>query len=159
VRLQRTRLALFWNHRQEGRGVFSISTTRDAAGVETAEDPAHSANSFSQARPAGREPPVSAWSNGGIGAQILIDLGLKDIRVLTNHEKVVALEATASHHRPVPLRIETPKPTHRLVMQDCNSYGYQLLFCSGGLAVDRWTLTQPISRRSNIFAFIEALRT
>ena len=47
----------------------------------------------------------------GIGAQILIDLGLKDIRVLTNHpKKVVALEGYGiTIADQVPLRIEQPK--------------------------------------------------
>src|SRR6266581_390542 len=51
----------------------------------------------------------------GIGAQILIDLGLKDIRVLTNHpKKVVALEGYGIRIADqVPLRIEQPKPTHQ----------------------------------------------
>ena len=46
----------------------------------------------------------------GIGAQILIDLGLKDIRVLTNHpKKVVALEGYGIRIADqVPLRIEAP---------------------------------------------------
>ncbi|PYT67399.1 MAG: bifunctional 3,4-dihydroxy-2-butanone-4-phosphate synthase/GTP cyclohydrolase II, partial [Acidobacteria bacterium] len=47
----------------------------------------------------------------GIGAQILIDLGLRDIRVLTNHpKKVVALEGYGiTIADQVPLRIEAPK--------------------------------------------------
>src|SRR6266566_2516883 len=53
----------------------------------------------------------------GIGAQILIDLGLKDIRVLTNHpKKVVALEGYGIRIADqVPLRIEQPKPTHQVL--------------------------------------------
>ena len=48
----------------------------------------------------------------GIGAQILIDLGLKDIRILTNHpKKVVALEGYGiTIADQVPLRIAEPKP-------------------------------------------------
>jgi 3,4-dihydroxy 2-butanone 4-phosphate synthase / GTP cyclohydrolase II len=51
----------------------------------------------------------------GIGAQILIDLGLKDIRVLTNHpKKVVALEGYGiTIADQVPLRIDQKKPTHQ----------------------------------------------
>jgi 3,4-dihydroxy 2-butanone 4-phosphate synthase / GTP cyclohydrolase II len=51
----------------------------------------------------------------GIGAQILIDLGLKDIRVITNHpKKVVALEGYGIRIADqVPLRIAAPKPTHQ----------------------------------------------
>jgi 3,4-dihydroxy 2-butanone 4-phosphate synthase/GTP cyclohydrolase II len=51
----------------------------------------------------------------GIGAQILIDLGLKDIRVLTNHpKKVVALEGYGiTIADQVPLRIEHPRLTHQ----------------------------------------------
>src|SRR5713101_8105931 len=53
----------------------------------------------------------------GIGAQILIDLGLKDIRVLTNHpKKVVALEGYGIRIADqVPLRVEQPKPTHQVL--------------------------------------------
>jgi 3,4-dihydroxy 2-butanone 4-phosphate synthase / GTP cyclohydrolase II len=58
----------------------------------------------------------------GIGAQILIDLGLRDIRVLTNHpKKVVALEGYGiSIAEQVPLRVDQPKPgaprpTHQLL--------------------------------------------
>src|SRR5207247_3547884 len=52
----------------------------------------------------------------GIGAQILIDLGLKDIRVLNNHpKKVVALEGYAIRiPDQVPLGIDQPKPTHQM---------------------------------------------
>jgi 3,4-dihydroxy 2-butanone 4-phosphate synthase/GTP cyclohydrolase II len=51
----------------------------------------------------------------GIGAQILIDLGLKDIRVLTNHpKKVVALEGYGIRIADqVPLRVETRRETHQ----------------------------------------------
>ena len=47
----------------------------------------------------------------GIGAQILIDLGLKDIRVVTNHpKKVVALEGYGIRIADqVPLNLSTPK--------------------------------------------------
>ena len=53
----------------------------------------------------------------GIGAQILIDLGLKDIRVVTNHpKKVVALEGYGIRIADqVPLNLSTPKPTHQLL--------------------------------------------
>jgi 3,4-dihydroxy 2-butanone 4-phosphate synthase/GTP cyclohydrolase II len=51
----------------------------------------------------------------GIGAQILIDLGLKDIRVVTNHpKKVVALEGYGIRIADqVPLKLTSPKPTHQ----------------------------------------------
>jgi 3,4-dihydroxy 2-butanone 4-phosphate synthase/GTP cyclohydrolase II len=51
----------------------------------------------------------------GIGAQILIDLGLKDIRVITNHpKKVVALEGYGIRIADqVPLNLSIPKPTHQ----------------------------------------------
>jgi 3,4-dihydroxy 2-butanone 4-phosphate synthase/GTP cyclohydrolase II len=51
----------------------------------------------------------------GIGAQILIDLGLTDIRVVTNHpKKVVALEGYGIRIADqVPLQLSTPKPTHQ----------------------------------------------
>jgi 3,4-dihydroxy 2-butanone 4-phosphate synthase/GTP cyclohydrolase II len=53
----------------------------------------------------------------GIGAQILIDLGLKDIRVLTNHpRKVVALEGFGiTIADQVPLPLESPKLSHQLL--------------------------------------------
>ncbi len=53
----------------------------------------------------------------GIGAQILIDLGLKNIRVLTNHpKKVVALEGYGiTIADQVPLRIESSKPSHQVL--------------------------------------------
>jgi 3,4-dihydroxy 2-butanone 4-phosphate synthase/GTP cyclohydrolase II len=54
----------------------------------------------------------------GIGAQILIDLGLKDIRVLTNHpRKVVALEGygiTIADQVPIPLPAAS-KPSHQVL--------------------------------------------
>jgi 3,4-dihydroxy 2-butanone 4-phosphate synthase / GTP cyclohydrolase II len=51
----------------------------------------------------------------GIGAQVLIDLGLKDIRVVTNHpKKVVALEGYGIRIADqVPLNLHLPKPTHQ----------------------------------------------
>jgi 3,4-dihydroxy 2-butanone 4-phosphate synthase / GTP cyclohydrolase II len=51
----------------------------------------------------------------GTGAQILIDLGLKDIRVVTNHpKKVVALEGYGIRIADqVPLDLSTAKPTHQ----------------------------------------------
>jgi 3,4-dihydroxy 2-butanone 4-phosphate synthase / GTP cyclohydrolase II len=53
----------------------------------------------------------------GIGAQILIDLGLRDIRVLTNHpKKVVALEGYGiTIADQVPLRIEQARKTHQVL--------------------------------------------
>jgi len=49
----------------------------------------------------------------GIGAQILIDLGLRDIRVLTNHpKKVVALDGYGiCIAEQVPLNLGTPART------------------------------------------------
>ncbi|HTZ49204.1 MAG TPA: 3,4-dihydroxy-2-butanone-4-phosphate synthase [Verrucomicrobiae bacterium] len=51
----------------------------------------------------------------GTGAQILIDLGLQDIRVVTNHpKKVVALEGYGIRIADqVPLDLTTPKTTHQ----------------------------------------------
>ena len=54
----------------------------------------------------------------GIGAQILIDLGLKSLRVLTNHpKKVVALEGYGlTIAEQVPIKIEsTRKRTHQVL--------------------------------------------
>src|SRR6202142_4490923 len=51
----------------------------------------------------------------GIGAQILIDLGLQDIRIITNHpKKVVALDGYGIRIADqVPLQLTSPKPTHQ----------------------------------------------
>jgi 3,4-dihydroxy 2-butanone 4-phosphate synthase/GTP cyclohydrolase II len=51
----------------------------------------------------------------GIGAQVLIDLGLKDIRVITNHpKKVVALEGYGIRIADqVPLEFTSPRATHQ----------------------------------------------
>jgi len=56
----------------------------------------------------------------GIGVQILLDLGLTTVRVLTNHpRKVVALDGyglSIAAQVPIPTsRTETPKPTHQLL--------------------------------------------
>jgi len=53
----------------------------------------------------------------GTGAQILIDLGLKDIRVVTNHpKKVVALEGYGIRIADqVPLVLTAPKLTHQVL--------------------------------------------
>ena len=53
----------------------------------------------------------------GIGAQILIDLGLRRIRVLTNHpRKVVALEGYGLEIADqVPLAIDTSKQSHQVI--------------------------------------------
>jgi 3,4-dihydroxy 2-butanone 4-phosphate synthase/GTP cyclohydrolase II len=51
----------------------------------------------------------------GIGAQILIDLGLKSLRVLTNHpRKVVALEGYGlTIAAQIPVLLDSKKPTHQ----------------------------------------------
>ena len=51
----------------------------------------------------------------GIGAQILSDLGLTTLRVLTNHpRKLVALEGYGLRiAEQVPIPIGTPRPTHQ----------------------------------------------
>jgi 3,4-dihydroxy 2-butanone 4-phosphate synthase/GTP cyclohydrolase II len=51
----------------------------------------------------------------GIGAQILIDLGLKSLRVMTNHpKKVVALDGYGLHiTEQVPIPVQSEKPTHQ----------------------------------------------
>jgi len=54
----------------------------------------------------------------GIGVQILLDLGLTKVRVLTNHpRKVVALDGyglTIAAQVPIPIGMtETRKPTHQ----------------------------------------------
>ena len=53
----------------------------------------------------------------GIGAQILIDLGLRRIRVLTNHpRKVVALEGYGLEIADqVPLAIDSSKESHEVI--------------------------------------------
>ena len=72
----------------------------------------------------------------GIGAQILIDLGLKDIRVLTNHpKKVVALEGYGIRIADqVPLRIEAasanaPSDLRRSLPCSCRTVGPGLAAC------------------------------
>ncbi len=75
----------------------------------------------------------------GIGAQILIDLGLRRIRVLTNHpRKVVALEGYGLEIADqVPLAIEPAKRGHQVfrdsplcVLRDCSDDAQQTAFRS-----------------------------
>jgi 3,4-dihydroxy 2-butanone 4-phosphate synthase / GTP cyclohydrolase II len=93
-----------------GRG-FQIEAPREA---ETAELPRirfHAREEVEQ--DLGRQRLVQRES--GIGAQILIDLGLRRIRVLTNHpRKVVALEGYGLEIADqVPLAIDAAKFTHQ----------------------------------------------
>lgn len=55
------------------------------------------------------------WRESGVGSQILIDLGLKTIRVLTNHpRKLAALEGYGLEiAEQVPLTLTTRKPSHQ----------------------------------------------
>jgi 3,4-dihydroxy 2-butanone 4-phosphate synthase / GTP cyclohydrolase II len=104
---------------KEGRGVFLyLHHTGRGFGIEVSEEPGilpqihfHSRGQLD--REPARQRMVQHES--GIGAQILIDLGLKDIRVLTNHpKKVVALEGYGIRIADqVPLHVESRHPTHQ----------------------------------------------
>jgi 3,4-dihydroxy 2-butanone 4-phosphate synthase/GTP cyclohydrolase II len=106
---------------KEGRGVFLyLHHTGRGFGIEAADTAAGGLPQihFHQRGQIDREPARQRMvqHESGIGAQILIDLGLKDIRVLTNHpKKVVALEGYGIRIADqVPLQIEAPKrPTHQ----------------------------------------------
>jgi 3,4-dihydroxy 2-butanone 4-phosphate synthase/GTP cyclohydrolase II len=93
-----------------GRG-FSVETASEAGALPQIH--------FHKRGQLDREPARQRMvqHESGIGAQILIDLGLKDIRVLTNHpKKVVALEGYGIRIADqVPLRIEQPKLTHQVL--------------------------------------------
>jgi len=104
---------------KEGRGVFLyLHHTGRGFCVDTPEEPGalpqiHLHRRGQLDREPARQRMVQHES--GIGAQILIDLGLRDIRVLTNHpKKVVALEGYGiTIADQVPLRVEQLKPTHQ----------------------------------------------
>ena len=104
---------------REDRGVFLyLHHTGRGFGIESSGDPgALPQIHFHSRGQLDREPARQRMvqHESGIGAQILIDLGLKDIRVITNHpKKVVALEGYGIRIADqVPLRIETPRPTHQ----------------------------------------------
>ena len=106
---------------KEGRGVFLyLHHTGRGFSVDLAEEPGtlpqiHIHKRGQLDREPARQRMVQHES--GIGAQILIDLGLKGIRVLTNHpKKVVALEGYGiSIADQVPLCIDSRRPTHQVL--------------------------------------------
>jgi 3,4-dihydroxy 2-butanone 4-phosphate synthase / GTP cyclohydrolase II len=104
---------------KENRGVFLyLHHTGRGFSVDAAGEPGTLPQiHFHKRGQLDREPARQRMvqHESGIGAQVLIDLGLKDIRVLTNHpKKVVALEGYGIRIADqVPLRIEQPKPTHQ----------------------------------------------
>jgi 3,4-dihydroxy 2-butanone 4-phosphate synthase/GTP cyclohydrolase II len=104
---------------KEDRGVFLyLHHTGRGFSVDAAEEPGVLPQiHFHQRGQLDREPARlrMVQHESGIGAQILIALGLKDIRVLTNHpKKVVALEGYGIRIADqVPLRVDEPKPTHQ----------------------------------------------
>jgi 3,4-dihydroxy 2-butanone 4-phosphate synthase / GTP cyclohydrolase II len=104
---------------KEGRGVFLyLHHTGRGFGIEVSEEPGVLPQILFHSRgQLDREPARQRMvqHESGIGAQILIDLGLKDIRVLTNHpKKVVALEGYGIRIADqVPLRVESHHPTHQ----------------------------------------------
>jgi len=104
---------------KEDRGVFLyLHHTGRGFGIELSEEPgALPQIHFHSRGQLDREPARQRMvqHESGIGAQILIDLGLKDIRVLTNHpKKVVALEGYGIRIADqVPLRVESRHPTHQ----------------------------------------------
>ncbi len=93
-----------------GRG-FQIDAPREAENAELPRIRFHAREEIEQ--DLGRQRLVQRES--GIGAQILIDLGLRRIRVLTNHpRKVVALEGYGLEIADqVPLAIDAPKSSHQ----------------------------------------------
>jgi 3,4-dihydroxy 2-butanone 4-phosphate synthase/GTP cyclohydrolase II len=103
---------------KENRGVFLyLHHTGRGFSVDPAEPGALPQIHFHKRGQLDREPARQRMvqHESGIGAQILIDLGLKDIRVLTNHpKKVVALEGYGiTIADQVPLRVDQQKPTHQ----------------------------------------------
>jgi 3,4-dihydroxy 2-butanone 4-phosphate synthase / GTP cyclohydrolase II len=106
---------------KEGRGVFLyLHHTGRGFSVDPAEEPGTLPQiHFHKRGQLDREPARQRMvqHESGIGAQILIDLGLRGIRVLTNHpKKVVALEGYGiSIADQVPLRIDSRKPTHQVL--------------------------------------------
>jgi 3,4-dihydroxy 2-butanone 4-phosphate synthase / GTP cyclohydrolase II len=93
-----------------GRG-FQIEAPREAETAELPHIRFHAREEVEQ--DLGRQRLVQRES--GIGAQILIDLGLRRIRVLTNHpRKVVALEGYGLEIADqVPLAIDAAKSSHQ----------------------------------------------
>ena len=93
-----------------GRG-FQIDAPREAENGELPRIRFHAREEVEQ--DLGRQRLVQRES--GIGAQILIDLGLRRIRVLTNHpRKVVALEGYGLEIADqVPLAIDAAKSSHQ----------------------------------------------
>jgi 3,4-dihydroxy 2-butanone 4-phosphate synthase/GTP cyclohydrolase II len=93
-----------------GRG-FQIDAPREAENGELPRIRFHAREEVEQ--DLGRQRLVQHES--GIGAQILIDLGLRRIRVLTNHpRKVVALEGYGLEIADqVPLAIDASKSSHQ----------------------------------------------
>jgi len=107
---------------KEDRGVFLyLHHTGRGFSVDAGEEPGVLPQiHFHKRGQLDREPARQRMvqHESGIGAQILIDLGLKDIRVLTNHpKKVVALEGYGIRIADqVPLRLETPaRSTHQIL--------------------------------------------
>jgi 3,4-dihydroxy 2-butanone 4-phosphate synthase/GTP cyclohydrolase II len=108
---------------KEDRGVFLyLHHTGRGFSVETGAEPGElPLIHFHSRGQLDREPARMRMvqHESGIGAQILIDLGLKDIRVLTNHpKKVVALEGYGIRIADqVPLRLETADGEQRTTPQ------------------------------------------
>ncbi|HTT32111.1 MAG TPA: 3,4-dihydroxy-2-butanone-4-phosphate synthase, partial [Methylomirabilota bacterium] len=106
---------------KENRGVFLyLHHTGRGFSVDSSDDPGTLPQiHFHKRGQLDREPARQrlVQHESGIGAQILIDLGLKDIRVLTNHpKKVVALEGYGiTIADQVPLHLASPKPTHQVL--------------------------------------------
>ena len=106
---------------KENRGVFLyLHHTGRGFSVDSSDDPGTLPQiHFHKRGQLDREPARQrlVQHESGIGAQILIDLGLKDIRVLTNHpKKVVALEGYGiTIADQVPLHLGSPKPTHQVL--------------------------------------------
>jgi len=106
---------------KENRGVFLyLHHTGRGFSVDPAEEPGTLPQiHFHKRGQLDREPARQRMvqHESGIGAQILIDLGLKDIRVLTNHpKKVVALEGYGiTIADQVPLRVASPKASHQVL--------------------------------------------
>jgi 3,4-dihydroxy 2-butanone 4-phosphate synthase/GTP cyclohydrolase II len=104
---------------EEDRGVFLyLHHTGRGYTIDTPETPGTLPKIHFHSRgQLDREPARQRMvqHESGIGAQVLIDLGLKDIRVITNHpKKVVALEGYGIRIADqVPLEFTSPKPTHQ----------------------------------------------